>query len=293
MLAARQEFIAAVDDAAARGVGLAAGKMGNSERRWLEYPVVLAQEVDPLRRRAYELALGFQSVRAAGVFPTDPDFLRCWCARYVEHVRQLDWIGVWPELWTAQLELLRWHGLEGRAMHWKDQQPDRSSPADEDRCYLPALRGRRVLLVSPFATLLRERATRSTFEAVWARTGKPWFEPAAVEAIDLPYGFEPETRSRYATALDLLDEVADELRRTDFDVALIGAGGLGVGIAGVVKSLGKVGISLGGHLQVVFGVLGDRWRSKGSWQRRYFNDAWIDMPERYVPQRGQTLENYW
>ena len=55
-------------------------------------------------------------------------------------------------------------------------------------------------MVCPFADLLGERATRETFEAVWAKTGKRWFEPASVSGIELPYGFEPATQERFATA---------------------------------------------------------------------------------------------
>jgi hypothetical protein len=158
---------------------------------------------------------------------------------------------------------------------------------------LPSFRGRKLLLVSPFARLLQERATGSTFEAVWTKTGKRWFEPASVEALEFPYGFAAETQLRYGTALELFDELTGEIDSRDFDVALIGAGGMGVGLASFVKSRGKIGISMGGHLQVLFGVLGARWRSKESWKRRYYNDAWIDMPEHYVPARSETIENYW
>ena len=43
-----------------------------------------------------------------------------------------------------------------------------------------------------------------------------------------------------------------------------------------------------------FGVLGGRWRSNERWQRRYFNEAWIDMPERYVPDYAETvIDDYW
>ena len=293
VLASRADFVAAVSRASRDRAGFAAGKLGESERAWLEYPILLGRESDPLRLRAYELALGHRSLRASGIFPAERDFYPRWSEAYVEHMRGVDSIGVAPWAVDMEMEVVEAHGLEATPIDWKDQQPDRSSPGDEDRCYLPSFRDRKILLVCPFAELLRERATRSTFEAVWAKTGKPWFEPASVDALELPYGFAAETQCRYGTALDLLDHLTAEVARRDFDVALIAAGGLGVGLASFAKSRGKVGISLGGHLQILFGVLGGRWRSKESWRRRYFNDAWIDMPQRYVPNRGETIETYW
>jgi hypothetical protein len=292
-LASREEFVGAVRRASESGSGFAAGKLGESERAWLQYPIVLARQPDPLRKRAYELTLGHRSLKASGIFPTEPAFYRRWSEAYLEHVRGLDSIGVSPRAFDMELEILRFHGLTAAVCDAKDQQPDRSSPSVEDRCYLPSFRGRHLLIVCPFAELLKERATKATFEAVWEKTGKPWFEPASVDALEFPYGFDPETQDRYGTALDQFEDLKTEIARRDFDVALIAAGGLGDGVAAFVKDLDKVGISLGGHLQVLFGVIGSRWRGKETWRRRYFTDAWIDMPDDYKQSAAQTIENYW
>jgi hypothetical protein len=193
---------------------------------------------------------------------------------------------------VTELEILRMLDCRPELVRWDDQHPDRSCPSDDARCYLPHFRDRKLLLVCPFANLLRDRANQRTFEAVWSKTGKPWFHPAAVEAVELPYGYAEATRRRYGTCLDLLDAVTDEVATRDFDVALIATGGIGIPLASSLKARGKVAISLGGHLQVVFGVLGDRWRQDPDW-RRYFNDTWIDIPPRYRPEPSETGENYW
>src|SRR5207237_192469 len=92
------------------------------------------------------------------------------------------------------------------------------------------------------------------------------------------------------TCLDLLGEIEQRVDEHDYDVALIGAGGLGVPLATLVRSRGRVGISLGGALQVLFGVFGERWHSRESWQERYFTDAWVNMPARYpAMNRGVRL----
>ena len=78
-------------------------------------------------------------------------------------------------------------------------------------------------------------------------------------------------------------------------MALIAAGGLGLPLAGFVKKLGRVGISLGGHLQVLFGVNGNRWRDRVSWQQRYFNEWWVDLPATYRPSAPVVTDDaaYW
>jgi hypothetical protein len=291
-LATRERFIASLAAALDESRGFAAGKLGVTERVLLSYPMVRARERDPRRVRVFELGLEYQALRLSGIFPARPEFLRRFCDVYAEAVRSLDFVGF---VYGRQLddELFRFHEPAGEPMNYLDQEPDRSIPADESRCWLPLLRGRRVLLAAPFAGLLKERATRETFEAVWQKTGKPWFEPASIDAVEFPYGYARTTHQRYATVLDLYAELRDEVGARAFDVALIAAGPLGVVLAADVKRRGAAAISLGGHLQVLFGVSGRRWRERPEWRRDYMNDAWIDMPARYRPDPAETDSDYW
>jgi hypothetical protein len=290
-----REFADRVGAALSRGQGFAAGKLGVSERMLLRQEIVRRDEASPRRVRAFETALAQMMLPTSGLFPCDAAFYRDrFCPWYAGHVRRLDCIGLFPDALRPSQEIVSAHGLQGEVMNFLDQEPDRSVPADDSRCWLPHLHGRRVLLVSPFAELLRERADAATFEAVWAGIGKRWFHPAAVEAVELPYGYSPKTRARFATAIDLYEDVTQRIAQRDFDVAVIGAGGLGIPIASFVKSLDRVGVSLGGAIQPLFGVLGGRWRDSRRWRRDYLNDAWIELPDRYRPGRdAETTENYW
>ncbi len=292
-LISRAEFVGDVTRSAEQSTPYAAGKIGISEKRWMYYPLLLERERDPRKIKAYEASLCFLALKQAGVFPAAPAFYRKFAPLYVDEVRGLDCIGVFNDSPFIEPEIIRSYGLTNKLTYFLNQEPDRSSPANPALCYLPAFSGKKVLLVSPFAELLRERATRASFEAVWAKTGKEWFYPAAIEAVHFPYGFSTEAQQQYGTALDLLDHIKNKIESVDFDIALIGAGGLGIPLAAFVKSLGRIGLSLGGHLQVLFGVLGDRWRNSAEWQSRYINGAWVDMPARYRPAASDTHENYW
>jgi hypothetical protein len=274
--------------------GFAAGKLGFSEQYWLHYPRILAADPTLRALRAYELGFRTHMERQSGLYPPSPGFAREFVARYVSDLRTLDVIGTFGT--RMAVELARFHELPGALVPYTSMEPNRSVPADDSACWLPLLRGRRVLIVAPFADLLCERATQDTFERVWSRIGKRWFHPAQVESVEFPYGFDPATQARYPTALDLCDLICGRIDAREFDVALIAAGGLAIPLAAHIKRSGRIGISLGGHLQVLFGVLGQRWRVLESWSRHYFNDAWIDMPERYRPPRWQQLTDggaYW
>ena len=293
-LSARPDFVAAVAAAVASGSGFAAAKIGPAERCLLYEPAHAADGADRFRRAEFEKQLVFQCSRNMGLFPADGRFYLEYARAYRTYLTRIDSVGIFIDLSVREIEIVR-HYRPPHLYFYQDQEPDRSSPSRSDLCYLPHLEGRRLLLVCPFADLLRQRATRETFEAVWSRTGKPWFFPADVQSIEFPYGFSAAVQTRYGTAFELLEAIMAAVAARSFDVALIAAAGLAIPLAARIKALGKVAISLGGHLQVLFGVLGQRWRDQPEWRERYINEHWIDMPARYRPAETDVCDRgaYW
>ena len=291
----KAEYIARLRTALADGQGYAAAKIGRSEKQWLYYPIFLAAETDPLRRFAYAQALAFHFQAQAGLFPAEPEFYLRYNAVYAEYLRRIDCLGLFFDVPALEQQIIRHYQVAAELIHYRDQEPDRSAPANEAACYLPLFAGKRLLLIASCAHFLRQRATPETYARVWAKTGKPWFWPATVDSLEFPYGYDVSTQQTYGDALRLLDVIQRQIAQREFDVALIAAGGLGLPLAGFVKSLGRVGLSLGGHLQVIFGVYGNRWRSRESWQQRYFNEWWVDLPAHYLPTAPVVAEDaaYW
>jgi hypothetical protein len=292
-LSTKPEFIAAVAAALRGRTGFAAGKLGPSELFCLSQPLVRSTVKEPHRLRAYEVALGRQGETQTGTFPRDPGFYLRYFDAFAGHMRSLDFLGLFG--FPKEQAVLRHYRIANRVMDFRDQEPDRSVPDDPRACYLPHFAGKRLLLVSPFALLLKSRANRETFEAVWAKTGKRWFHPRAVEALVVPYGWSKPVQAQHGDSFRLLEHLYRQMERSEFDVALIGAGAMGIPLASYAKSLGRAAIVLGGHLQVLFGVLGKRWRESEEWQRNYINSAWIDPPPEYVPTEEVLVDDgaYW
>lgn len=289
----KREFISDLKRAIEGKVGYAAGKNGHSEQYWMYYEIVLNKARDGSEVRLYEKDLEFPFLKNTGIFPMSPDFVLKYNRFYIEHVRNLDCLGIFIDH-PRELEILKYYELRNKLIHFVNQEPDRSRPDNPDNCYLQYFRDKKLLLVCPFAGLLKERATKEIFEGVWSKTGKKWFYPKSVDALEFPYGFSPETHKKYKTAIDLFEHIASQIANRDFDVALIGAAGLAIPIASHIKSIGKVGIDLGGHLQILFGVIGERWQNWESWKRDYFNDWWINMPDKYKPNRRDVGDyDYW
>ncbi len=291
-LASRAEYTRALAGALDRGSGFAAGKLGSSERMWLSFPARI-ERAQGVRYQALVTALTYRSRAHAGVWAPDVGALLGFCERFRAAVGELDAIGLFDDAFAIEREIFERERPPGMPMLFVDQEPTRGPDAAAAGCWLELLRGRRLLIVSPFAELLRDRARADVYEPAWASAGKRWFEPAAVAAVEIPYGYEPATQRRYGSALALLEDAIDRIAALDYDVALIGAGGIAIPIAAAVKASGRVGLSLGGHLQVMFGVCGRRWLSRREWREEIINDAWIRVPERYRPDPALALEDYW
>lgn len=290
---AKAALIAQLRTALDSGRGFAAAKFGISEQFLLNQPLISVAATGR-QRAAYDAVLRNHCRRKMGVFPDDPGFIAAFTARFAEDLRSLDAVCLMQSV--VEPALYRHYRLAMPVYDAFALEPDRSTPHEASQCYLPLLTGKRILLVTPFAELLRERATRQTYERVWSKIGKPWFAPRSVDAVEFPYGVEPATRLRFETVFDLSDDIAARIDAIDFDVALIAAGGLGIGLAAHIKRRGRIALGLGGHLQIVFGVLGERWRTMGNWEKKYFNEWWIDMPARYHPPDKEMLTDggcYW
>ena len=62
-----------------------------------------------------------------------------------------------------------------------------------------------------------------------------------------------------------------EIDKCDYDVCLIGCGAYGFPLAAHVKHKGKQAIHLGGTLQLLFGIKGNRWFDPNSFLYPKFN----------------------
>jgi hypothetical protein len=308
----RKDFIHDLKTAIQGNSGYAAGKIGNSEQHWLFYEIFLNSyqenilselNEDELTKQLQKNSLQFELcenelikhfLKNTGLFPVTHNFVLQYGRFYIEHVKSLDCVGLWVRQ-ELEPEIINYYQLKNKFIRFTDLEFDMSIPNNESNCYLQYFRDRKILLICPFAELLKIRATKEIFEGVWSNTGKKWFSPQYVDYLEFPYGFSNDTHKKYSNAIDLFEYIKSEINKKDFDIALIAAAGLAIPIASYIKNIGKIAISLGGILQILFGVIGGRWRNHEFWQNNYFNSWWIDMPDKYRPKETDVCDigAYW
>lgn len=94
--------------------------------------------------------------------------------------------------------------------------------------------------------------------------------------------------------LSALDFMKSEIKKKEFDIAIIGAGSYGLPLAAYVKKLGKQAIHMAGVTQLLFGIRGKRWDNDKLYHT-FFNKNWCYHSVEETPKGNGQVEGgtYW
>ena len=148
---------------------------------------------------------------------------------------------------------------------------------------------KKVLIVHPFSeTIIKQYKNRKNIFT--NQNILPEFQIDTVKAVQSLSGED----KRFKSWFDALDYMKNEMSKKTFDIALIGCGAYGLPLAGHAKRLGKIGIHLGGSLQLLFGIKGKRWDNDPQ-VNKFYNDYWVRPSESDKPKNYIKVEDgcYW
>lgn len=156
-----------------------------------------------------------------------------------------------------------------------------------------ALKGKKVLIVHPFAETIRKQYAKR--KQVFEGTDiLPEFELKILKAVQTVAG---EKDNRFATWFDALEWMYTEAMRIDFDMAIIGCGAYGLPLAAKLKASGKQAVHLGGPTQILFGIKGKRWEENEAFAyvQKFFNNSWVYPEDADKPKQASRVEGgcYW
>ncbi len=223
-------------------------------------------------------------VWGAGFFPPDDDSLNAFSARIVKDCTGLDVLAAWQE----GEERMRFRFFPNAKTCNLGAV---SFPFRSDNPWYLALEGTRVLVIHPFAETIRKQCARR--ERIFpADRALPAFEILTIRPpVTLAGNWE---QSPFQNWFEALNRTISEIATLDFDVALIGAGAYGMSLAAAVKTMGRIGIHMGGATQLLFGIKGTRWDGTDI-GKRFYNDSWVRPSASEVPNNARTVEGgcYW
>ncbi|MGN0976286.1 MAG: hypothetical protein ACI4OL_09795 [Gemmiger sp.] len=255
-----------------RGEPFLAGRCGATEMRTAaEY--LRGGFTDRTRREIRDLS---------GVFPTDDETLRRFCARYIACAQSADLLAVWDV--GAEREVIR--GCRDTTF----TRLRALEPYYHPQPWSAALAGKRVLVVHPFKnTILAQYRKRE--QLFPGRDVLPAFAGlTVVQAVQGLAGQETGYPDWFAALADM-ERRMDE---ADYEVAVIGAGAYGLPLAAHARDTGHAAIQMSGATQLLFGIKGKRWDTHPEISRLY-NDAWVRPGADEQPQNKEKVEggSYW
>lgn len=231
--------------------------------------------------------------RSAGFFPAQSSLLPQFIEVYEEAAREIDCLAIW------NFEQGRW-AMEERM--FRDYSPNAALVSIRSleswlfsNPWTYSLRGKRVLVVHPFEKSIRQQYAKRAILFEDERV-LPQFEALmTLKAVQSVAG----NPTRFQTWFEALDSMCSDIRKMEFDVALIGAGAYGMPLAGYIKRLGKKAVHMGGVTQILFGIIGRRWERPipGGYPplTRFVNDHWTRPLPEETPSDFRSVDRgaYW
>lgn len=218
----------------------------------------------------------------SGFFPPKVELLDNFYKLMLRDLASVDLLGVVP--WNKE-DLF----LDKYATNIEFCGYDRFEPYDYSNPWTMALKGKKVLVIHPFAKTIEMQYKRR--KLLWKDPNVlPQFELKTLKAVQSLCGESTE----YDTWFDALEAMERQIDTIDFDVAIIGCGAYGFPLAVYCKKIGKKAIQLAGATQILFGIKGKRWDEMPA-VNKFYNDYWVyPLPEE-TPKNAHKVEGgcYW
>ena len=231
-------------------------------------------------------------VNCAGFFPEDIEMIERYCRLLLEDAQYLDVLGSW----RPQEALIH----EQLSSAVKVSLPY-LEPYFAKNPWSRALAGKKVLVVHPFSEQIKSQY--ASCRGVLFQNAKvlPEFELKTLTAVQSIGG----EAVGYNNWFEALEHMEHDIENEDFDICLIGCGAYGFHLAAFVKRIGKKSVHLGGALQLLFGIKGNRWNNNMIGVKEFglpygfypslFNEHWIRPGSFGRPEKADMVEGacYW
>lgn len=218
-----------------------------------------------------------------GMFDDIQEFNR-WIELVKKDSRFIDYSAIWYRVKMEDWILKKYAG-QAKVLHYSALEPYYF-----DKPWSSALKGKTVLVVNPFAELIKKQYARRE-KLFQNKDVLPGFELKTMPSV---WFIDKNTNQDFNDWFEALEYMKGQLRNQEFDIVILGCGPFGLHLAVEAKRMGKQAIVMGGATQILFGIKGKRWDEIPEISRLY-NDFWIRPSDEYKPQGAQKLDEgcYW
>lgn len=276
----------------AEGKGFMLGRYGCVENSIL---------LNYLNGKPYTWETRQKAPKHVGLSPASDAVLDRFCQLYLEAIQQSDLISL-PNYGNANKKETIMQELSQRFCPKTPKieyniLEDAFRLSDYPNHWIHMLRDKRVLVVSPYKTTIEGQLPK--IKAIYSKV--PHLTPSwqSVIVVQSPLTQTDPTDSKnipenwWINELEEMQKQITELA-ADFDIALLGCGGYAMPLCLHIKSLGKHAIMYGGALQLLFGIMGQRWEKMHNY-KRLLTPEWVRPSEDERPKIWKSIEGgcYW
>lgn len=286
MLPPLDKGIKIVEEFVLSGKPFMIARLGETEQRVVAYGISHKFPLcNPLKQRHILRHECANWCEGAGFFPRRANLIPLFTQVYLDAFRQVDILAVWElqyEQFFLQQYMIDTKICRARAL----------SVVEHEKTWMGALRGKKVLVISPFAESI-ERQYRHRDKLHRNLDMLPEFELKTLKAVQSP--IISGRRSEFKDWFHALDWMYQETLKIDYDIALLGCGAYAFPLAAKIKENGHGAITTCGGTQLIFGIMGKRWDNPEYRKSLGVNQYWIYPSEEETPRKKRTVENgcYW
>lgn len=239
----------------------------------------------------------FTLERNAGVFPQEEAVLLQWVQETTEASKTCDILaaGWYAPLRQQELLFLNQVNPSYCCVPLRSLEP---YYVPQQLRWTALLSDQRVGVVSSFTKTMRQQLANRN--AIWGKDVDSYL-PDSTEFVFFQTGYSPAIAKGRAewnpvakSWIEALDKLEKEILAANVRIVLIGCGGLGMPLAQRLKQAGKIVLVLGGAIQVLFGIKGERWKHHDV-IGKLWNNSWVYPSADETPRGASLIERscYW
>lgn len=228
----------------------------------------------------------------SGFFPPTIEKIEQFCELMQQDAKQIDVLGSW-----ISSEYKVDHFFNYKKVHLRLLEPFWAANP-----WTTYLENKNVLVVHPFAELILRQYKNKREHLFSNKQVLPKFKSLTTIKAVQSLG---EGDARFKDWFEALNFMKQQIDNVDYDVCLIGCGAYGLSLAAHVKRTGKKAVHLGGSLQLLFGIRGNRWDDpnygvnewgipEGSYSN-LVNEHWVRPGDNLKSKNASSVEGacYW
>lgn len=248
-----------------------------------EISAIMNSELEQLKVREYDLNNNGALYGSAGFFPNEKWAYDRYYKWHKENIHNIDLLAVWFNTFEDYV-------IEKYMPETQIAYPRCLEPYYFGKPWSMALEKKKVLVISPFSKTIQKQ--HKVYDKLFTSGNiLPEFELKTIKAVQtIGTGGSEE----FSDWFEALDSMTEQMKKIDFDIAILGCGAYAIPLAIEAKKMGKQAIHMGGPTQILFGIKGKRW-DENPIISGFYNEYWVRPSESERPKDANSVEDgcYW